>query len=78
MFLCHIQVLNRTRIVSGIRQGINASVAQHMRVDRECHSGTLAEARKFSGVVTAANHASWMEGEVIAYSSTPTVSVSMV
>jgi hypothetical protein len=39
---------------------------------------TLAEARKFSSVVTAANHASWMEREVIAYSSTPTVSVSMV
>ena len=46
--------LDRTRIVSDTRRGITASVAEHMRVDRECHSGTLTEARNFASVVTAA------------------------
>jgi hypothetical protein len=47
-----------------------------MRVDQECHSGTLAEAPQFSGVFTAA--AIWTEAEVIACLSTPTVSASVV
>jgi hypothetical protein len=77
--MCDILVthlgLNRTRIVSGIRQK-NASVAQLCGWIGNAIPAHLGA--QFSGVVTAANHASWMEGEVIASSSTPTISVSMV
>ena len=36
--------LDGPRIVSSIRQGVTAAMAEHVRVDREWHSGALAEA----------------------------------
>jgi len=37
-------ILQRSRIVAGIRQGVAASVPEHVAMDRECHTSTCADA----------------------------------
>src|SRR5262249_44401692 len=38
--------LQRPGVVAGVGQRVAATVAQHVRMDREWHAGALAEARK--------------------------------